>query len=209
MMDGWFDRLAGAVRDLAGEARCPWCLRISRTACDRCAAGLTPAPPAQDPGWAPFAYAGAVAERIRALKFRGDLGAAQVLGEALAERLLTRGGERPALLIPVPLHRARLWRRGYNQALELARVVGPHLGVRVDHRCARRVRATAEQTHLDAAGRRRNLRGAFTVDPSVAGRHVALLDDVVTTGATLAALAAAARAAGAARVEAWAVARTP
>lgn len=207
MMDRWFDRMAGALRELAGPSRCPWCLRIAASACPQCLAALPPG--SEDvSGWAPFAYAGAVAARIRALKFGGDLGAARVLGEAMAERLLARAEALPALLVPVPLHPARLRRRGYNQALQLARAVAPHLRIAVDFRCARRVRATAEQTHLDAAGRRRNVRGAFEVAPSVADRHIAVLDDVITTGATAAALSHAARAAGAAKVEVWAVART-
>lgn len=207
MMNRWFDRMAGALRDLAGPCRCPWCLRIAASACPECLAALPPG--AEDArGWAPFAYAGPVAARIRELKFGGDLGAARVLGEAMAERLLARAVTLPSLLVPVPLHPARLRRRGYNQALQLARALAPRLRVAVDFRCARRVRATAEQTHLDAAGRRRNVRGAFAVAPSVAGRHIALLDDVITTGATAAALSQAALEAGAAKVEVWAAART-
>jgi ComF family protein len=113
----------------------------------------------------------------------------------------------PALVIPVPLHDTRLMRRGYNQALELAHGMQRVLDIEVDAGAARRLRRTRDQIGLNPAQRRRNVHEAFAVDARVAGRHIALLDDVMTTGATLADLARAARHAGAARIEAWALAR--
>jgi ComF family protein len=127
----------------------------------------------------------------------------------MAEALRERGEPLPELLIPVPLHRGRLFRRGYNQAQELARHLGRELGIAVEPRAARRLRATPDQIGLGAAARRRNLKNAFSVGPPVAGRRLALLDDVMTTGATLEELARACKAAGATRVEAWAIARQP
>jgi ComF family protein len=141
------------------------------------------------------------------LKFNGQLGPAQLLGTLMAQRLAARGAPLPELLIPVPLHAARLQRRGYNQALELGRVLAGQLSLQLAPTGARRLRPTREQTALSAAERRRNVRGAFAVSTAVRGRHVALLDDVITTGNTVAELARAARKAGAARVEVWAVAR--
>jgi len=172
-----------------------------------CANCLREAPP-QECSWAAFRYAAPVAQAIVDLKFHGRLAPAHVLGGLMAQRLAQRPEPLPDLLIPVPLSPGRLRRRGYNQALELGRVLARTLSLEFAPHAARRVRATAEQTRLDAAGRRRNVRGAFAVQASVVrGRHVALLDDVVTTGATMAELARAAGTAGAARVEAWAAAR--
>lgn len=107
----------------------------------------------------------------------------------------------------MPLHRARLRRRGYDQALELARPLARGLGLPL---CdgLHRVRATAPQSELDARARRRNLRHAFAVQAPLPP-HVALVDDVMTTGATLHAAAQALRRAGVGRIDAWVVARVP
>jgi len=173
---------------------------------DACGACRGQAPP-QDSAWAAFTYRAPVSQQIVALKFRGQLAPAYVLGAVMAERLARRPQPLPELLIPVPLHDARLRRRGYNQALELARQIGRRLGIPLQPGAARRVRATGEQTRLDAAARRRNVRGAFEIGAVVRNRHIALLDDVITTGATVAEAAHAARRAGAARIEVWAAAR--
>jgi ComF family protein len=101
----------------------------------------------------------------------------------------------------VPLHKNRLRGRGYNQALQLARQLGRHLGVPVAPELLRRVRDTAAQQGLDAAARNSNLRGAFTVSHPVAGRRILLVDDVMTTGATARECAAVLVAAGVAAVE--------
>jgi ComF family protein len=116
----------------------------------------------------------------------------------------------PALILPVPLHRARLRRRGYNQALELARPLGRALDVPVRHDLLLRPRATVAQSELDAPARRRNVRGAFVLRPDASlPEHVAILDDVMTTGTTLAECARVLRRAGVRRIDAWALARAP
>lgn len=236
MMRGMVDKHLGALLDLLAPSRCYWCGRVCpfAPACDACAAALPwnrfacracalPLPPAahtdvctaclceappQDRGWAAFRYETPLPQAIVELKFRGQLAPAHVVGALMATRLAARPSPMPEVLIPMPLHAGRLRRRGYNQAVELGRALARRLTLRFEPAAARRVRATKEQTRLDAAGRRRNVRGAFVVDPAlVGGHHVALLDDVVTTGATVAELARAARAAGAARIEVWAAAR--
>lgn len=175
--------------------------------CDECASRL-PWEDHHDPRtWAAFRYEPVIAQAIRALKFHAHFAPARWLGQLMARRLAARPEPLPELLIPVPLHPRRVVWRGYNQALEIARHVAPVLGMRLAPAMARRRRATEEQTHLDAPRRRRNLHGAFEVDPGVRSRHIALLDDVTTTGATLGELARAAQRAGAATVELWAVAR--
>lgn len=234
MMNAIVDKfIAEAVRVVA-PCRCHWCatplgagvacascratlpwndracrhcaLPLAATALDACANCLR-LPPPQDRTWTAFHYAAPVSHDIIALKFHARFASAHALGELMAARLALRPEPLPEWLVPVPLHASRLRLRGYNQALELARALAARLPLRLAPAVARRLRATPEQTRLSSAQRRRNLRGAFAVDAEVRGRHVALLDDVVTTGATAAELARAMRAAGAARVEVWAAAR--
>src|SRR5690606_25479155 len=140
-------------------------------------------------------------------KFHRDLAAGRLLAEAMAARFAPL--PRPGALLPVPLHRGRLRRRGYDQALELARPLARALDLPLLPGALRRVRATRPQSELDAAARARNLRGAFAVEAGTPlPAHVALVDDVMTTGATLHAAALALRRAGVARVDAWVCART-
>ena len=125
-----------------------------------------------------------------------------MLAQGLAE------APRPAALVPVPLHHRRLRQRGYDQALELARPLARALDLPLLAGHLQRHRATVPQSELDAAARRRNVRGAFGVaDGTALPRHVALVDDVMTTGATLAEAARALRRAGVSRVDLWVAAR--
>ncbi len=205
---------AGALLCAPCTADLPW----NTPACPGCAlpaaqAVLCPAclhkPRAFDAAHAAFVLATPVQEGIHALKYQARFQQAVLLGTAFASQLRTRAEPLPSLLIPVPLHWRRQWSRGYNQSLELARVIGAELGIAVDATAAKRVRATPDQIGQTAAQRRKNLKDAFAVLLRVAGQHVALLDDVMTTGATLEELARACKAAGATTVEAWAIARQP
>jgi ComF family protein len=145
---------------------------------------------------------------VQALKFHGVRALGRAFGLLLAYELERRNVSVDAL-IPVPLHASRLRERSYNQAAEIARVVAAELDIPLHVHGACRVRATAAQTTLDVADRNLNVAGAFVVEKDYTGRRVALIDDVITTGATVNALAAAVRLAGAAAVSAWAIARTP
>jgi ComF family protein len=199
-------------------AACAAELPRNTSCCARCALPLaTPAascglcqrkPPPWDGAWAPFRY-GWPLDRLEArYKFGRDLASGRTL--ATLWQRLPPPVARPALILPVPLHRARLRQRGYNQALELARPLGRVLDVPVRHDLLQRGRATLAQTELDALARRRNVRGAFTLRQGAAlPAHVALLDDVMTTGATLAECARVLKRAGVARVDVWALARAP
>jgi ComF family protein len=162
--------------------------------------------------FAALAYELPVDRMITGLKFHRQPHFALALGELLAGALIeNRGRSRdsdPDFLVPVPLHRHRLAVRGYNQALEIARPVSDVLRVELAPRLCERLRDTPEQTGLSAAERRRNLRGAFAVRGGCEGLRIAVLDDVITTGSTAAAVVAAFHEAGAAQVEVWAVART-
>jgi ComF family protein len=141
-------------------------------------------------------------------KFRARLNLIRLLGQCLALSLRERGAVMPELIIPVPLHPARQRERGYNQALELARPLSRELSIPVDAKSCVRVQATAPQAGLEGKARRRNVRGAFRVSLAPPANHVALLDDVVTTGSTVAELAKVLLKAGVGRVDVWAVART-
>jgi ComF family protein len=151
-------------------------------------------------------FQGTARALVHGLKFRGQLPLARTLGAELAGAVRARGPVSAELIVPVPLHRRRLRERGFNQSSELARVVGAELGLPVSSPgVVVRQRRTVPQTELEGAGaRQRNVSGAFRVDPeAVAGRRVALLDDVMTTGATAYELARAVRAAGTVGVEVW------
>ena len=206
---------AGARQLCAGcESALPWLMQ----ACPGCSQpqehdALCPRcvrkPPPFDSAWAAFRLAAPVQQGIHALKYHAGFVHAGLLGGLMAQRLAQRAQPLPQLIIPVPLHRTRLMRRGYNQALELARTLTRTLDIRVNANAAVRLRATPDQIGQSAAQRRRNLKNAFAVETCLSGQHIALLDDVMTTGATLAELARAARRAGAEKIEAWALARVP
>jgi ComF family protein len=209
---GAYDAVFGACDGCRAElpwndAACPSCAQPSPApvTCPRCLAR----PPAFDSAWCPFRREEPVRSGIAAIKYRAAFGPLRTLGHLMGEALASRSGALPDLLLPVPLSRRRLLVRGFNQALAIARVLARATGVPVDAHAARLVRVPVDQIGQTAAQRRRNLRGAFRVDRDLHGRHVALVDDVMTTGATLDALARAARSAGAVRIEAWALARSP
>ncbi len=146
---------------------------------------------------------------ISRLKFNRRLNHAGLLAELLCDQLAAQQAALPQLILPVPLHRLRLRERGYNQALEIARSVGLHFGLPVAASLCQRTRSTPAQAGLDRKQRQKNLRRAFMLHGAVAGKTIALLDDVVTTGATASEVAKLLKSAGALRVDVWAVTRTP
>ena len=158
----------------------------------------------------PYRYEPPLSSLILRLKFHRRLEAATPLGGILLERVRTLAMPRPDVILPVPLHPARLRQRGFNQALEIARPLAEGLGVPLAPGLASRRRNTAAQSSLaNAPARRRNVRDAFEVDFKRAAppEHVAIVDDVVTTGATVTELARALKRAGVYRVDLWSVAR--
>ena len=137
---------------------------------------------------------------VQALKYRGRLALAGFFARSLASRTMPEVD----LIVPMPLHPRRLAERGFNQALEIAR----HLGRPIEPRGVLRVKHTLPQTDLPYEERAKNVRGAFLCKLDLSGASVAVLDDVMTTGATLNELARALKRAGAARVENLVIART-
>lgn len=163
-------------------------------------------PPAFDRTLAAFSYGFPIDRLLHAFKYASDLALAGVLAEPLAR--IAAGHPKPDLLLPMPLHPSRLRERGFNQALEIARPISKWLGIPLATDACRRTRDTPSQAGLKLKERRRNVRGAFACDLGLAGKKVAVLDDVMTTGATLNELSRILKSRGAAEVSAWVVART-
>jgi len=190
--------------------RCALPLVATAATCGTC---LT-APPPFDAALAAVDYRAPWDRLVTAFKFHGALDLAAVFAEAIvvAERRRA-AATRPSLVLPVPLAAARWRERGYNQAWELARRVARRLGVRAEPELLLRLRETAHQLALPLADRAGNVRAAFAVEPRRRGelrdRHVAIVDDVMTTGSTATEIASVVRQAGAATVEVWVLARTP
>jgi ComF family protein len=185
-----------------GTELCPRCALASPggAVCGRC---LTQ-PPAYDATSAALAYAFPADVLVQALKFHGELALAPVLGDLLARSI----SERADCIVPVPLSGERLRSRGYNQSLEIARRVAALTGARLAPGLCERRRDTATQMDLPLEERAKNVRGAFHCPGIIGSATVAVLDDVMTTGATLDEIAATLKRAGATRVVNWVVART-
>jgi ComF family protein len=186
------------------QARCPRCALPSAggATCGRCLAR----PPRFDATVAALEYRFPADVLVHALKFRGELALAGLLARLLAQRIAP--GRRVHLIVPVPLAAQRLRERGYNQALEIARHLAAATGARLAPQACERSRDTPAQTGLALEERTANVRGAFRAARALDGATVAVVDDVMTTGATLDEMAGALKASGASCVVNWVVART-
>ena len=186
--------------------RCPRCALpvATGTPCGRCLGD----PPAFDATVAVFAYAFPADALIQGLKFRSELAIAPLLAGALAAEIGALPDRGVDLVVPVPLHAARLVQRGYNQSMELARRLAVQLDTRLAADLCERVRNTTAQIDLPLKERHENVRGAFSCRRAVDAKTVAVVDDVMTTGATLREMAATLKKFGAVRVVNWVVART-
>ncbi len=184
---------------------CPRCASpgTGNAECGACIAGA----PHYDASYAAFVYAYPVDALIQALKYGGQLALAGLFGHELHQRIGRAHGI--DLIVPMPLHPARLAERGFNQAAEIARVLSRLNGIPMDTQLARRVRDTAPQAALPWRERATNMRRAFACGRDLSGLRLAVVDDVMTTGATLDEFARTLKKHGAARVENWVVARTP
>ncbi len=184
------------------EACCPVCALPNNLGniCGHC---LKQAP-AFNHTQAIFSYAFPIDRLIQRLKYREHLALAPLLGSVMAQRLQHT---LPDIWLPMPLHANRLQVRGFNQAVEIARELSAKTGVPMQAGWASRVRDTPPQAGLKREDRKKNLRGAFRCSPKIAGLHVGIVDDVMTTGSTLDALAEILKQAGAAEVSCAVVAR--
>lgn len=210
------DAPATGRRDVCGvcAAALPWnrvaCLRCALplpSPADACGQCLRKSPPLTETH-ATFVYGFPLDRLLPRFKFHDGLVAGRLLSQWMHDACVPLA--RPDALVPIPLHRARLRQRGYDQALELARPLARSLSIGLRDDLLVRTRHTQPQSRLGALHRRRNLRGAFVVREDIAlPRHVVLLDDVMTTGATLHAAAKTLLQAGVERVDAWVCARVP
>jgi len=198
------------------EPLCPACIAELPTipdSCPRCAlpgaAGVIcgsclSRPPHFDATLALWRYEFPCDRLVQALKYRARLSLAGFFARSLASRPLPEVD----LIVPMPLHRRRLAERGFNQALEIARGLARHLARPIEPRSVLRVKDTLPQTELPYEDRTKNVRGAFLCKLDLSRASVAVLDDVMTTGATLNELARVLKRAGATRVENFVIART-
>jgi ComF family protein len=201
--------------------RCLHELPILPQSCHRCANILaSPAatcgaclkrPPVADAMHVLFSYQTPITKLIMELKFHENLVNAKLLGELMTTAILQRwycNKPLPALIIPIPLHHQRMRERGFNQALEISRPIANTLKIPIASQSCFRIKNTAAQARQHAQNRRRNMRGAFQINRAFNGLHVAVLDDVITTGSTLLEFTKTLRGAGASRIDIWCCAKT-
>ena len=156
---------------------------------------------------AAFSYSAPITRLIADLKYNGKHPLARVFADAWLHHFADHDIALPEAIVPVPLHRRKMWTRGYNQALEIARPIARHyqLPILTDH--VVRTRHTRPQTELDARERKKNVRGSFRIKKEIPCSHVAIMDDVVTTGSTVRELARLLADSGVAKIDVWCIAR--
>lgn len=186
-------------------ARCPICAIANPTAqiCGRCLVRR----PHYDRVVVPFSYEFPATVLVQGLKYRGELACTRPLASALVDALEQE--PYPDVLLAMPLAPARVAQRGFNQAVEISRFVAAEFGVEVSHDLCRRIQEGVPQATLPWKQRAKNIRDAFACDADLTGKRVAIVDDVLTTGATLSELAQTLKRQGALEVTGWIVARTP
>ena len=163
-------------------------------------------PPSYTRTVAVFGYRFPLDELIQGMKYRQMLALSQIFAEKLALRI--DSSKLPDCIVPMPLHPAKLQQRGFNQAQLIAADLAKSLRIPLLAQACHRLRDTPSQTSLPWRERTSNVHGAFDCDMELQGKHIALVDDVMTTGASMNALAEAAKKRGAGEVSAWVVART-
>lgn len=157
----------------------------------------------------PFIYSDPIDYLITHFKYQEQLAYGKVLSDLLLARLSNyyQVHPKPEIIIPIPLHRKRLIERGFNQALELAKPIAKSLKIPVNYRCTTRIRDTAKQSGLSIKKRAANIRKAFTIEKQNFN-HVAVVDDVITTGHTMEEFCQGLYKAGVTKIDVWCVART-
>lgn len=172
--------------------------------CGRCIRKI----PAFDYTYSPFRYEDNIIGLVHQLKFSEKISYARSIGEILLQHY-SATGEKPDCLLPVALHKSRLRQRGFNQSIEISRVLAKKLGIPIEHKAVVRKRSTLAQTGLTAKQRARNIRGAFSMAGELHYKHVLIVDDVMTTGATVNELAKLLKKNNVERVGVLSIARAP
>lgn len=162
--------------------------------------------PAFDRTYTAFAHQGAIRYLINHCKFKGIYKYTRLLGMLLAN-FLVKNTELPELIIPVPLHPKRYRQRGFNQTLEISKIISQQLSIPIDNHCCLRVKNTSHQIALDNQQRHKNINNAFHMQSTPKALHIAILDDVLTTGATANEMTKEIKATGINRVDVWVCAR--
>ena len=211
--------------DLPVNLTCCQHCAVPLSAYQLCGACITNSPPFEG-CIAPLRYEFPVNKLISSFKYSGQLSRGAVLAHLLLQQIskkyqtisqpfevsqphITNQLGLPDLITPVPLHWQRQFVRGFNQSQWLAKLLGNRLNIDVDNRLLTRQKYTPPQQGLTRNQRKKNLKGAFRINHRVDGKHIVLVDDVVTTGSTVSELSLLLKTAGAARVEIWCLARTP
>jgi ComF family protein len=185
------------------SARCPQCALITDSAiCGNC----LNAGPDFDATYALFTYSYPIDSILQQYKYKDMLHLADVFAKLFHQR--HKISHRIDLVIPMPMHPQRLQERGFNQALEIARCLAKSLKLELNYQACQRIKLTPPQAGLPLKDRIKNVRGVFECKQSLQGLNIAIVDDVMTTGASLNELARSLKKAGAARVECWVIART-
>jgi ComF family protein len=202
--DGLWCAACDAALPYLGAPHCPVCAMPTPggAVCGHCLAQ----PPLFTHTRAVFGYAFPLDRLIQGMKYREQLALAHAFAEKMVQ--VIERHSLPDCVIAMPLHPAKLRERGFNQSLLLASTVSRKLGLRLLTHACQRIRDTPPQSALPWKARKKNVRNAFSCQMDLAGKRVALVDDVLTTGASLNALAGAVSKAGAIEVSAWVVART-
>ena len=156
----------------------------------------------------PHIYASPLKQLISQLKFHSNLTYAPLLAHSFIASLQHRTSNLPECIIPIPLHTKRLHERGFNQAIELSQIISKQLNIPLDYSLCQRNKYTPFQSGLSAKQRKLNLKNAFSLTKSHQYKHVAIFDDVVTTGTTVNELARQLKISGVETIEVWAIART-
>lgn len=203
------DICQGCFTDLHKNIHCCYkCAEIFETAnsspqlCGHCISKS----PAFDETHAPFIHQGIMRHLIATLKFNRQYKNARLLGYLLATQI-KKTAEIPDIILPVPLHKQRYRERGFNQSIEIAKALSKQLDIPIDTKSCIRIRNTVHQIDLPAKQRHKNIKNAFAVNQLIKTQHIAILDDVMTTGSTVNELAKVLKKAGVARVDVWVCAR--
>lgn len=193
------------------KTSCPQCgltssgTGLNRTVCGSCISS----PPDFDATHAVFLYQFPIDAMMQRYKYGNSLNMGDSFGRFLNEKLLTENRSKNIdLIIPMPMHPARIKQRGFNQALEIARVLSKNCKEKLDFKSVERIKLTPPQASLPLKERVKNIKGAFNVNINFVGKRIAIVDDVMTSGASLNELAKMLKKAGAAHVECWVIART-